>query len=355
MARRIAKFKEAREKLEQAIWEQRVIFIHYSNHEERTPEAKKSFLDQRQVVRKLLDETYDAALDVCRIGTDEEAATFLVTIIQHRLERDMYDESTMEGAARMIDGGLRFTYLFQAAARSAIVAGDFDMAKKLLDAIDEEQKEEIDRALSFHLETYREQFESEKIEREKEAKEDRLPRVLLKTSQGDVLVELFIDNAPSTVSHFISLVEDGFYDGLDFYQVIDHLLALTGDPTGAGSGNCGKYLLDEHQNGNAREGFRGSLVMAKLPIGDSGKFVPNSASSQFAILLLPVTTVSEEQTVFGRVIEGMDAISRLRRVDPSKKKEKGAIVQPPDMIIEATVVRRPETLPEPEYLQLRSQ
>ena len=95
--------------------------------------------------------------------------------------------------------------------------------------------------------------------------------------------------------------------------------------------------------------------MAKLPIGDSGKFVPNSASSQFAILLLPITNVSEEQTIFGRVIEGMDAISRLRRVDPSKKKEKGAIVQPPDMIIEATVVRRPETLPEPEYLQLPGQ
>lgn len=113
--------------------------------------------------------------------------------------------------------------------------------------------------------------------------------------------------------------------------------------------------MDEHQNENARAGFRGSLVMAKLPTGETGKFVPNSASSQFAILLLPVTSVSKEQTIFGRVIEGMDAISRMRRVDPSKKKEKGEVVQPPDLIIEATVVRRPETLPEPDYLQFGSQ
>jgi peptidylprolyl isomerase len=90
-------------------------------------------------------------------------------------------------------------------------------------------------------------------------------------------------------------------------------------------------------------------------MGETGKFVPNSASSQFAILFLPVMSVSEEQTVFGRVIEGMDAISRMRRVDPSKKKKKGEVVQPPDMIFEATMVRRPKTLPEPEYFQVGSQ
>ncbi len=267
-AKRIAKFKEARLQLEQAIWEQRKIYINYSNHEDRTPSAKESFFAQRQEVRKRLDETYLAALNVCRIGANQDAATFLVTMIQHRLERDIYDASTMEGAARMIDGGARLTYLFQAAARSAMVAGDFEMAKKLFDALPDEQKDDIDGALAFYLETFRKDFEVEKAEREREAKEDRLPRVLLRTSQGDVLIELFLDSAPSTVSHFISLVEEGFYDGLDFHQVIDHLLALTGDPSGLGDGNCGKFLMDEHQNENARKGFRGSLVMAKLPQGE---------------------------------------------------------------------------------------
>jgi peptidylprolyl isomerase len=154
------------------------------------------------------------------------------------------------------------------------------------------------------------------------------------------------------VSHFIRLVEDGFYNGLDFFQVIDHLLALTGDPGGTGTGNCGQFLRDEHGRPGARKGLRGSLVMAKIPMpDDSGNFIPNSASSQFAILLLPILTASEQQTIFGTVIEGMDVVSRLRRVDPHKEKKKGAIVYPPDSIIEAKVIRRPEILPEPEYVR----
>jgi peptidylprolyl isomerase len=95
--------------------------------------------------------------------------------------------------------------------------------------------------------------------------------------------------------------------------------------------------------------------MAKLPMNDKGNFVPHSASSQFAFLFLPMLSASEEQTVFGRVIEGMDVISRMRRVDPSKEKKKGEIVMPSDRIIKATVIRRPEKLPEPEYLDLSRQ
>ena len=92
--------------------------------------------------------------------------------------------------------------------------------------------------------------------------------------------------------------------------------------------------------------------MAKIPMPDDSKsFIPNSASSQFAILLLPILTASEQQTVFGTVIEGMDVVSRLRRVDPYKEKKTGEVLYPPDSIIEATVLRRPEVLPEPEYVR----
>ena len=90
--------------------------------------------------------------------------------------------------------------------------------------------------------------------------------------------------------------------------------------------------------------------MAKMPMGEGGQFFPNSASSQFAILFLPMVSASDEQTVFGRVLEGMDVVSRLRRVDPSKKKDKGSIQVPPDMILEATVLRRPDSLPQPLYV-----
>jgi cyclophilin family peptidyl-prolyl cis-trans isomerase len=354
---RVARFQSVRQELEKELLRQREIYIRYINREDRSPAAKQGFYAQRQKVRALLDETYQAALDTARMGIYEEAATFIVTMIQHRVALDIYDGPTMEGAARMIDGGSNLMFMYQAAARSAVVVGEFEMAKRLLDAIDDEQMQElkIDRTLEFLLDQYKQNFEAEKVLREIETKEDRLPRVAIRTTQGDVVVELFLDQAPSAVSHFIGLVEQGFYDDLDFHQVIDNLLALTGDSSGDGSGNSGQFLMDEYQLEGARKAFRGSLVMAKLPMGDTGKFIPHSASSQFAILFLPMISVSDEQTVFGRVIEGMDVISRLRRVDPSKKKAKGQIDLPPDRIIEASVIRRPDTLPEPIYLDLSQQ
>ncbi len=348
---RIDRFRAKRDELEQAIGDQRETYIRYLNGEKNSPKDREAFFEQRNKVRAMLDDAYLAALSVLQMGFDEEAATYVATMVQHRYGHDIYDAPTLEGAARLLDGGSHLKYLFETAARSAVVCGQFEMAKNIYEAMVDENQEEVDSRLEFNLDAYREQFEAEAELRKAELAEDRLPRVLFKTTQGDFVVELFIDQAPSTVSHFIRLVEDGFYNGLDFFQVIDHLLALTGDPGGTGTGNSGQFLRDEHGRPGARKALRGSLVMAKIPMPDgSGGFIPNSASSQFAILLLPILAASEQQTIFGTVIEGMDVVSRLRRVDPHKEKKKGEIVYPPDSIIEATVIRRPEVLPEPEYV-----
>lgn len=350
--RRTAVFNELRDKLAEAVGDQRATHIRYINKEDRSNEARSRYRQQRARVRELLDETFTAALDLSRIALNEEAATFLVTMIQHRFGHDIYDEEMVEGCARLIDGGSQLKYVFQAGARSAVVSGDFDLAKRLFEALTAEHMDNVDKTLMFNLDEYQKQYEAEQVIREREIEEDRLPRVKLETTQGDVIVELFIDQAPSTVSHFIQLVENDFYDGLDFFQVLDDLLALTGDPSGVGSGHADNFLVDEHDREDARKAFRGSLVMAKIPQDEQGNFIPNTGSSQFAILYVPILAISQQQTVFGRVVEGMDVISRLRRVDPSKKKEKGAIELPPDSIIEATVLRRPDTLPEPEYADL---
>ncbi len=342
-------FKDARQRLRDALSEQRAIYIRYLNLEDRNPAANQAYFDKRQEVRKLLDETYTAALELVRIGGDQESVQYLVTLIEHRLKRDIYDMETLEGATRLIDGGSSLMLLFQATARSAVVSGEFEIARKILGALDEEKMDDIEKSLKHFLDDYQKAYEKEAEIRKREAEEDRLPRVLLKTTQGDVVIELFLDQAPSTVANFIGLVEQGFYDGLDFYQVLDHLLAMTGDPTGLGNGSSGKFIVDEHDRSDARAALRGSLVMAKLPAGEPGKYVADSASSQFTILYLPIFSVTQSQTVFGRVIEGMDAISRLQRINPNKEKEKNAVVMPPDRIIEATVIRRPEKLPEVEY------
>jgi cyclophilin family peptidyl-prolyl cis-trans isomerase len=344
-------FQQTRQELATALGDQQETFLRYINKEVRTPAAKREYAEKRNRVRQLLDKAYSQALDVTDTGVlNEELVRFIVTTIQHRTKIDYYDGETFEGAAKMLDSGQNLLLLLEGGARSAVVTGDFDSAAKLLEIIVATEKiSQIDPILYSNLERYRDQWEKEQEILEQEAVEDKLPRVKLETTQGDVIVELFLDQAPTAVSNFIRLVEDGFYDGLDFYQVIDHSLALTGDPSSTGSGSSGKYIVDEHQRDDARNGFRGSLAMAKLPAGETGKLIPNSASSQFAILYLPVASIADQQTVFGRVIEGMDVVSRFRRVDPSKEKKKGEVVVPADAIIEATVLRRGDTLPEPEY------
>ncbi len=349
----MSEFEQVRLELANAIADQREIYLHYVNREDRTPAAKQRYTQQRTAVRKLMDQLYRKALAVTRTGViNEVVVRYIVTTVQHRVAVDYYDADTFEGAAKMLDAGQNLQLLFAGAARSAVVIGQFDVARRLLETlVKSENVEEIDKILYANLDRYKEQWEAEQAFLTQSSDESNSPAVKLQTTQGDVVLELFLDQAPTTVANFIQLVEQGFYDGLDFYQVIDHALALTGDPSNLGEGTSGKFIKDEHDRIDKRYAFRGSLVMVKIPIGESGDFLPHSASSQFAIPFLPVSSISDQQTVFGRVIEGMDVVSRFRRVDPNKEKKKDEIVMPADSIIEATVIRRPETLPQPEYVE----
>ncbi|MEP1646671.1 peptidylprolyl isomerase, partial [Rhodopirellula bahusiensis] len=80
----------------------------------------------------------------------------------------------------------------------------------------------------------------------------------------------------------------------------------------------------------------------------------NSASSQFAIFFLPVAGASSQQTIFGRVIDGMDRVSAMRRKDPSESDEK-KLQLPPDAIISAEIVRKGPELPEPNYVDVQAE
>ncbi len=345
----IAKFEAEHAKLAEVLGDMREIYVRFMNGEDSSRQAETQYRESRNEVRNQFNATYNAAMEIIRRAPHDKAVSFIATWIQYREANDIYDRDTFEGAARLIDGGVNYLFLFLAGARSAVVSGDFKQAKMLFEAMDAEKMEKHDQALFYQLDKLEENWKKEQTALEADEANENLPRVLLKTTRGDVVLELFLDSAPQTVGNFIGLVEDGFYDGLEFYQVIDHLLALTGDPSGNGSGNTGKFVADEHDRENARLPMRGSLMMAKMPMGESGQFVPNSASSQFAILFVPLTA-AREQTVFGRVVEGMDVISSLRRVDPTKEKKKGAVQVPPDRILSAEVVRRPDELPKVEYV-----
>jgi len=130
---------------------------------------------------------------------------------------------------------------------------------------------------------------------------------LLKTSRGDMVLELFEKEAPLTTRNFQQLVDKGFYNGLVFHRVVPGFVVQTGDPTGTGSGGSAKTIkleVDQKLSHTAR----GIVAMAR-------KQEPNSASSQFYITLAPAPSLNGKYAVFGRVISGLDVLDEIKQGD----------------------------------------
>jgi cyclophilin family peptidyl-prolyl cis-trans isomerase len=158
------------------------------------------------------------------------------------------------------------------------------------------------------------------------------PQVLLKTTKGDIVVELFEDDAPNTVANFVSLVEKKFYNGVIFHRVIEGFMAQGGDPTGTGRGGPGYEIDCECQLPTARGHQRGSLSMAH-----AGK---NTGGSQFFLCFDTAATsgLNGRHTVFGQVVQGMDVLDKIQRGD---RVANGVVPKDQaDKILEAVVVRK---------------
>jgi cyclophilin family peptidyl-prolyl cis-trans isomerase len=166
----------------------------------------------------------------------------------------------------------------------------------------------------------------------------KLPRVQIKTTKGTLVIELFENEAPNTVANFISLVEKGFYNGTVFHRVLPQFMAQGGDPTGTGSGGPGYAFNDEcgSKFPNARKHFRGSLSMANAG--------PNTNGSQFFLTFVPTSFLDGRHTVFGRVVEGVEVLAEIQRVDPQ---DKNTVIPVLDKIEEAKVLNKREHPYEP--------
>jgi cyclophilin family peptidyl-prolyl cis-trans isomerase len=175
------------------------------------------------------------------------------------------------------------------------------------------------------------QVVEEIITRKDEHDKNDLPRVRLETEKGEVVIELFEDQAPGTVGNFISLVEKGFYNGLTFHRVIDQFVAQGGDPKGDGTGGPGYKIKSEFVKPDARRHFRGVLSMA-----NSGK---DTGGSQFFIVYRHQTTqlLDTRHTVFGRVVSGMDVVDKFTRRNPTEA-ESASIT--PEKIVKIEVLRK---------------
>ena len=143
------------------------------------------------------------------------------------------------------------------------------------------------------------------------------PRLILETTKGRIVIELFEDDAPNTVASLVSLAQKGFYDGLQFHRYVPGFVIQGGDPRGDGSGGPGYRLKSEDKNaGNRRRHFRTMVAMAcSLP----GKA---TEGSQFYICLShneSVMGLAGKYVVVGRVIEGMENAEKLRVGDKMTK------------------------------------
>jgi len=149
------------------------------------------------------------------------------------------------------------------------------------------------------------------VAEEKDNDKAKLPQVLLKTNKGEILLELYEDEAPNTVANFINLAEKKFYDGLKFHRVIAGFMAQGGDPTGTGSGGPGYKIKCECVRKDHRKHDRGVISMAH-----AGK---DTGGSQFFITFEKTPHLDGKHTVFGHVIKGMDVVDKIKRGDVIEK------------------------------------
>jgi peptidyl-prolyl cis-trans isomerase A (cyclophilin A) len=126
------------------------------------------------------------------------------------------------------------------------------------------------------------------------------------TNKGTMEFELYEDKAPITTSNFISLANQGFYDGVIFHRVVKGFVIQGGDPTGTGTGGSGKTIPDEIVP-ELKHDSLGILSMA-----NSG---PNTGSSQFFITLAPAPHLDGKHSIFGKLIKGEDVLMAIGSVE----------------------------------------
>lgn len=147
--------------------------------------------------------------------------------------------------------------------------------------------------------------------------------LIIETSKGRVTIQLRPDLAPQHVERIKQLASEKFYDGIIFHRVIDGFMAQTGCPEGRGTGKSSYPNLPAEFNHEPH--VRGVCSMARSSM-------PNSANSQFFICFKDANFLDQQYTVWGKVIDGMEAVDKLERGEPPRN---------PDRMISVRVASNP--------------
>lgn len=268
-----------------------------------------------------------------------EIVEFLFKTLGRDVNRDRFD-SANEICELLIDnypasGSKDENYygVLKTAAYSAYRSNHFENAIKYFEQVadfSELTEEDLDvlRRVKQSVANWRREL----AQRAEESDADDLPRIKFETTKGDIVMELFENNAPNSVANIISLVEAGFYDGVPFHHVKNLYGAQTGCPVGDGSGDPGYLIKNENTRPDARHHFRGSVSL--IPHGQS----TTTCGSQIFFSFVPRPDIDGEVTVCGRVVSGMDTLSKLQRIEILPDQEVAALT--PDELIKAEVLRK---------------
>ena len=293
----------------------------------------------------LIPRLRDAAIEVYKEAPndDKQIANWLATIAADYVGSDRYGEAAPAVEA-LVEGNAPDPVILNNAGIIAFVNNDFEAAAEHFNkAAAAGVLTAQSQGMMSSIENYRRYWEREKRLREEAdalTGDDRLPRVRMETNRGTMVIELFEDEAPETVGNFVHLVESGFYDGLTFHRVLPGFMAQGGCPEGNGRGGPGYNIYCECEKSDHRKHFTGSLSMAH-----AGR---DTGGSQFFLTFTPTPQLNGEHTVFGRVVEGLDVLAKIKRRDPEKPAE---LALTPDKILKVEVLNKRDTKYEPRKVK----
>jgi cyclophilin family peptidyl-prolyl cis-trans isomerase len=250
----------------------------------------------------------------------------------------------------LIDGGVDNKELYVFGFLSAFATNDYPLAESYLNKVKETgamevisttaAREKTDSQAGLYknvehlmascvgvFEEYKSLWEKESAIRAAEEKANDLPRVKLTTNKGEIVIELFENQAPQTVANFLTLVKLGFYNGSPFHRVLPEFMAQGGAKTEEGQGGPGYTIKCECYRPDYRRHFRGTLSMAH-----AGR---DTGNSQFFLTFVPTPHLNGRHTAFGRVIEGIEVLGDLQHRSPQHETSPPK----PDRIIKAEVLR----------------
>ena len=133
------------------------------------------------------------------------------------------------------------------------------------------------------------------------------PIVTMETTAGVIKAELYPETAPNTVNNFLSLIQDGYYNGLIFHRVINGFMIQGGCPEGSGMGGPGYSIKGEF----SENGFENNLKHTEGVLSMARSMMPDSAGSQFFIMHKTSPHLDGQYAAFGKVIEGMDVVNKI--------------------------------------------